>query len=80
MTIPFPFKEILSPPFHMKISYTLEQVINYLGTWSAVKNYRKTVGRDPLFGLTHKLQGHWKDSQSPKDVQTPIYLRLGIIK
>lgn len=79
LTIPFPFEEIASPTFQMKISYSLQDVINYLGTWSAVKNYRKDVAEDPLPVLFGKLQGHWATASLPKQVHTPIYLRIGKI-
>ncbi len=80
-TIPFPFNEIESPTFYMEMDYSIEQVINYLGTWSAVKNYRKEVGQNPLpGGLFENLQLHWNESIPEKTVKTPIYLRMGRIE
>lgn len=78
-TIPFPFNEIESPDFHMEMDYSIEQVINYLGTWSAVKNYRTEVGQDPLSGLFENLRFLWDESITLKTVKTPIYLRIGRI-
>ncbi len=77
-TIPFPFKEFESPEFTMEIQYSLDQVVNYLGTWSAVKNYRKALDHDPLPSLKERIQSYWIEP-AIKTVKTPIYLRIGKI-
>ncbi|MCP4377042.1 MAG: class I SAM-dependent methyltransferase, partial [bacterium] len=38
--LPFPFPELDTPPFAMTARWRLEQLLGYLGTWSATKRYR----------------------------------------
>lgn len=40
-TIPFPFDEIQTPNFVNSQNWTLEHLIGYLNTWSAVKHFIK---------------------------------------
>jgi len=40
-TIPFPFEEISMPAFKIRYQWSPDQLIGYIGTWSAVKHYAK---------------------------------------
>ncbi len=46
--IPFPFEEFELPAFEMKYKWTVEQLMGYLSSWSAVAHYQKENGTDPL--------------------------------
>jgi len=37
----FPFQELKTPTFHIHVDWTLEHVLGYLGTWSALQTYLK---------------------------------------
>lgn len=58
-TIPFPFEEILLPSFSMSYQWTIEQLIGYLGTWSAVKHYSKQNHTDPVTLIQKELTEAW---------------------
>lgn len=47
-TIPFPFERIKTPEFVMRKSFTYDQFLGYLSTWSAVKNYQNKMHENPL--------------------------------
>jgi len=74
-TIPFPFKEIEAKKFTNHFTWTLEQLIGYLETWSAVQHYIKQNGSNPVDLIRAELQSSWQ--QSNKQVTFPLLLRLG---
>jgi SAM-dependent methyltransferase len=75
-TLDFPFPEIAAPDFHMRASWTLVQVLAYLGTWSAMQRYRRAEGSDPLAAIAPELERLWGDAAQHK-VSWPLYLRIG---
>jgi ubiquinone/menaquinone biosynthesis C-methylase UbiE len=72
-----PFAEIAAPEFDMAADWTLDQLIGYFGTWSAVKNYRQTRGIDPLPTVRAALEPLWGSPGTPKNIQWPLFLRVG---
>jgi hypothetical protein len=46
--IDFPFERINNPDFLLEIYWTSDEYLNYLFTWSAVQNYIKANGSNPL--------------------------------
>ncbi|MDT0676867.1 class I SAM-dependent methyltransferase [Autumnicola musiva] len=47
-TIPFPFAEIETPHFRLELNWSLDQLLGYLKTWSAVKHYENANGENPV--------------------------------
>lgn len=76
-TIHFPFEELSAPQFHTEESWTLPDLIGYLGTWSATKRFIDARGFDPLEPLAGELLPVWGDPESAKPVRWPLYLRAG---
>lgn len=74
-TIPFPFEEISTPAFQIKVNWTAEDTLNYLNTWSAVKHYEKAKNESPLKEIEKDLKMVWKDKK--REVSFPVLLRLG---
>ncbi len=60
-TIDFPGHAITVPPFEMALDWTVDALLDYLGSWSAVQRYRKAQGHDPLPQLAHSLRPLWGD-------------------
>ena len=77
-TIPFPFQEIQTPNFINTIHWTLEQLIGYLNTWSAVKHFIKENCHNPIDKLRSELEQYWEKEQL-KEVRFPLLLRVGKI-
>lgn len=76
--IPFPFEEIPNPGFTMRMEWTLTQLTGYLDTWSALRNYRRETGQDPLPDLIARIEEHWPAGQVHQ-VRFPVFLRVGRI-
>jgi len=71
-----PFDEIQNTPtFQMKIEWHLNQLLDYLRTWSAVKRYIVEIKNDPIETLESKLKMIWGESEKIKTVNMPLFFR-----
>lgn len=77
-TIPFPFEEYTAPDFVNKIQWSLEYLIGYLNTWSAVKHFISKNNYNPLDALKKEIEILWGDSEE-REVRFPLLLRIGKI-
>ncbi|MEK7255923.1 MAG: class I SAM-dependent methyltransferase [Bacteroidota bacterium] len=75
-TIPFPFEEIFLPKYEMKYAWTLEELIGYLNTWSAVQHYIKMHGENPVEWVEKELRKVWHGEKV--EVIFPLLTRIGI--
>jgi SAM-dependent methyltransferase len=73
--IPFPFDERPSPDFEMAADWTLDAVLGYVGTWSAVSRYRVATGGDPVPLLRQRLEPFWGARESRRRVTWPLVVR-----
>lgn len=76
-TISFPYPELEHPEFQMQQQWTLDQLLGYIGTWSATQLYREANGSDPIPELGRELQPLWGDNRSSRLVRWPLTLRVG---
>jgi SAM-dependent methyltransferase len=79
-TIPFPFVEIDAPSFEMAMEWDLVQLAGYLGTWSAVKEYKRLQGVNPLELIAEELAAAWGDPVRVRRISWPLALRVGRIR
>jgi ubiquinone/menaquinone biosynthesis C-methylase UbiE len=77
-TIPFPFKEVPCPQFAIIQHWTVEHLIGYLETWSAVKHYQKLNGNNPVDLIKDELTEAWGNA-TERQVKFPVLLRVGKI-
>lgn len=77
-TIPFPFKEIQTPDFVNVQHWTLEHLIGYLNTWSAVKHFIRQNQYNPVNKLQSEIEQLW-DNDQPRQIRFPLLLRIGLI-
>jgi SAM-dependent methyltransferase len=75
-TIPFPFREIKAPSFVNSFQWTLEHLIGYLNTWSAVKHFIKQNGFNPVEQLGVEIGKYWGNDECKK-CDFPLLLRIG---
>jgi SAM-dependent methyltransferase len=79
-TIPFPFTGIDTPTFAMEMDWDLTQLRGYLGTWSAVKEYQRLEGMNPLELIAAELAVAWGDTRQIRRISWPLALRVGRIR
>lgn len=75
-TLPFPFAPVPAPQFGMRLELSLEGLLGYLGTWSAVQRYVADRGEDPLQTLAPQLRRVWPNREAIT-VQWTLRLLLG---
>ncbi|HEX9794957.1 MAG TPA: SAM-dependent methyltransferase, partial [Planctomycetota bacterium] len=76
-TLPFPFEPVAAPEFSMQDSWTLERVLGYLDTWSAVQRFRAARGTDPLESLRTDLQRVFGAAGESRRLSWKLSLRIG---
>lgn len=73
--LPFPYAEWQAPTFKTTAVFSLEDLLRYLGTWSAVKRYRELEGRDPLAEVRPGFERVW--GTEPLRITWPLVMRIG---
>lgn len=77
-TIPFPFEEIEAKSFENRFSWTFDQLIGYLNTWSSVQHYINKNGKNPIHLVKTQLENLWNGGE--QEVVFPLLLRIGKIR
>jgi SAM-dependent methyltransferase len=75
-TLPFAFARLEPPPFALAVEWGAEDLVRYVGTWSAVGRFRDAVGSDPLPALRERLAVSWSDGTTRR-VSWPLHLIVG---
>jgi SAM-dependent methyltransferase len=74
-TLAMPVEEVVAPAFEFACEWDVDTALAYLGTWSAVRRYRRLRGGDPLALLEPLLREAWGPGLRP--LVWPIHLRAG---
>lgn len=77
-TLPFAFARMETPSFALSVEWGAEDLVRYIGTWSAVSRYKDAVGSDPLPALRERLAVSWGDGTTRR-VSWPLHLIVGRI-
>jgi ubiquinone/menaquinone biosynthesis C-methylase UbiE len=78
-SLPFPQPELTVPEFSIDLHWTLDQMIGYLGSWSATSRYIKAHGLDPVLPLRTQLQTHWPAGEERLGVMWPVKVRAVVL-
>jgi ubiquinone/menaquinone biosynthesis C-methylase UbiE len=73
--IPFPFEAIAHPGFAMTATWSLQALLGYCRSWSAVKNFRKAHETDPVEELDEHLRPLWGGES--RSISWPLLVRIG---
>lgn len=76
--IEFPFRQIATPAFAMESHWTLDQLLGYLRTWSAVRRFQDEHGVDPVIATGEALLPLWGERKSIKAIRWPMPVRVGV--
>lgn len=76
-TIPFPYADIRLPEMATEYRWTLDDLLGYLSTWSAVQHYVRKNGHSPVDeSLRKALETAWPAAEK-QTVRFPIFARVG---
>lgn len=72
-----PFTSLAVKPFAMQASWSRDDLLGYLGTWSASKYFQQATQQNPLALIEEKLMAVWEKAGEHKNVHWPLQLRIG---
>ena len=72
-----PMKEVAPPVFEMTAEWTLDHLVGYIGTWSALQTYIREGRREPLERTVSRLRAVWGEAEKRK-VQWKLGLRVAV--
>lgn len=75
-SIRLPLAELPAPGWVFRHEIDLEELIGYLGTWSAVNRCREETGKDPVAPIREELARAWGDLRRPRAARVPMAARL----
>lgn len=74
-TIPWPFQRLECDDFTIESSVTLDSLVAYVCTWSALRTMRQQTGVDPIPDFRRRLESTWPGpSQLPTTTRVPVLL------
>ncbi|MBF0155359.1 MAG: class I SAM-dependent methyltransferase [Magnetococcales bacterium] len=75
--LPFPFHPVATPPFAMRVHWSLTQLLGYFRSWSATSRFMKVKGYDPVDLLESPLRSCWGQTELPRMVTWPLSILVG---
>lgn len=75
--MPFPFAVLPAPTFEIRLHWTLADLVNYIGTWSAVQRCIAATGNDPTQTLMAQLTPLWGNPAMHREIVWPVALLAG---
>lgn len=75
--LPFPFDEIMAPEMTMTTHWSLDQLLGYVDTWSAVRQAEVVLGRTPYAHFVDQMRTTWGDPGMRREVRWPLSMRVG---
>lgn len=76
-SLPFPFEPVATPAFEIRTEWSRDDLLGYLGTWSATQAYVKAMVSNPLVEFSRHLAPLWPDPVQQKMLRWPLHLRVG---
>ena len=78
VSIPFPFNEVSTPPFAIKVQWSLQELEGYFYTWSALQKFITANNFSPVDALMAQIKPLW-GADEKREIIFPVHLRLGIL-
>ncbi len=75
--VPFPYPALKSPTFFMRTNWSFGDLIGYLNTWSAVKQYEIKQGYNPVEHHFEEIKAAWGDLDRSLPIYWPLILYVG---
>ena len=75
--IPIPIAEVAGPPFSIEARLTLDELLGFIRTWSAVGRFIAARGHDPMPELGEALGPVWGEPAVARQISWPLTVRAG---
>lgn len=76
-TLPFPFPELTPPKLEIRRNWSLNQLLGYVDTWSAVRSLERSGDRGTLMAFHREMERAWGAPEVERAVLWPLALRVG---
>lgn len=76
-SLAFPFTELAAPVLAMKAWWSADELLGYIGTWSAVGKMEAALGREPFERFAAALKAAWSDPNAQREFRWPLAMRAG---
>ncbi|HNB81550.1 MAG TPA: class I SAM-dependent methyltransferase [Chitinophagaceae bacterium] len=73
----WPFREIDFPSFTATAEYHLDELMNYMFSWSGVQEYMKREGKNPLEVVRPLLEKVWGAPDQKRIIRWPLHGKCG---
>ena len=74
--VPFPFAELPTRVIVATHDWTIDRMIGYLNSWSAVQEFIRSNNQNPIDLIVDQLRSSWEGGAT-KRVTFPMFVRLG---
>ena len=75
-TVEFDYDPLPVKDFETILEWKREDMLGYIGSWSAIQKFIKTNGYSPLPMIEEEINKRWPEGEVKK-VKFPIYMKLG---
>ena len=75
-TLELPGSAVAAPRFEIVCEWTLDQVLDYIASWSSVAAYRRQLGEDPIRRVAAELGRLWGGRSATRTLRLPLFLRV----
>jgi SAM-dependent methyltransferase len=75
--VSFPYPRLPMPDFKLWATWTLDEFLGYLSTWSSVRRYEASVGRNPVDEARDAFLEVWGEAERPMHFEGPMPLYVG---
>jgi len=76
-SLPFPYPLIDTPQFVAVRDYNLDDLLNYIFSWSGMQQYIKREGKNPIDLISADLKAAWGNPSERRKVYWDIFLKCG---
>ena len=76
-TIDFPFAEIKPPQILMQKQWTIEQILKYISTWSAIQQYFNDQSQKRIIELFEVIKNSVSSPNKKIRIDWPLHWRIG---
>jgi ubiquinone/menaquinone biosynthesis C-methylase UbiE len=76
-TLPLPFERVPLSAFGMHAEWTVDELLAYLGTWSATQRYASEHGHDARDEIAESLMNAWGSRHARRRIEWPLAFLVG---
>ncbi len=75
--IHLPFSPVEAPPMLLEMQWSLDALVGYVDTWSAVRAMERAIGREPFERMAACLREAWGPPETARVLQWPLTVIAG---